>query len=121
VSAVTSPSTFSPKFGLVVPTYNPGLEAWTQWVQAVQFQNCKPMQVVVVDSGSSDGSLALSKQAGFTVLHTQAKDFNHGATRQWALNQAFLNAEPKSEPNSESNSEPNVIVFLTQDLSLIHI
>jgi rhamnosyltransferase len=68
------------------------------------------MQVVVVDSGSSDGSLALSKQAGFTVLHTQAKDFNHGATRQWALNQAFFNAKP--------NSEPNVIVFLTQDAIL---
>ena len=72
------------------------------------------MQVVVVDSGSSDGSLALSKQAGFTVLHTQAKDFNHGATRQWALNQAFFNAEANSQPNSE----PNVIVFLTQDAIL---
>ena len=110
MSAVTSPSTFSPLFGLVVPTYNPGLEAWAQWVQAVQSQNCKPMQVVVVDSGSSDGSLALSTQAGYTVLHTQAKDFNHGATRQWALSQAFI--------NSESNSEPNFVVFLTQDAIL---
>lgn len=114
MSAVTSPSTFSPKFGLVVPTYNPGLEAWAQWVQAVQSQNCKPMQVVVVDSGSSDGSLALSKQAGYTVLHTQVKDFNHGATRQWALNQAFLNAA-----NGTSGSPPpQFAVFLTQDAIL---
>ena len=112
MSAVTSPPTYpanwSPQFGLVVPTYNPGLEAWAQWVQALQSQNCKPMQVVVVDSGSSDGSVALSQQAGFTVLHTQAQNFNHGATRQWAVNQAFLTASPA----------PEVIVFLTQDAIL---
>jgi rhamnosyltransferase len=66
------------------------------------------MQVVVVDSGSTDGSVGLSQQAGFTVLHTQAQDFNHGATRQWAVNQTFINTEPK----------PNFIVFLTQDAIL---
>ena len=68
------------------------------------------MQVVVVDSGSTDGSLALSQQAGFKVLHTQAQDFNHGATRQWALNQGFL--------NPESGPPPDFIVFLTQDAIL---
>ena len=112
MSAVTSPPTYpangSLSFGLVVPTYNPGLEAWAQWVQALQSQNCKPMQVVVVDSGSTDGSVGMSQQAGFTVLHTQAHNFNHGATRQWAVNQAFINTEPK----------PNFIVFLTQDAIL---
>ena len=112
MSAVTSPSTYPAnwplQFGVVVPTYNPGLEAWAQWVQALQSQNCKPMQVVVVDSGSTDGSVGLSQQAGFTVLHTQAQDFNHGATRQWAVNQTFINTEPK----------PNFIVFLTQDAIL---
>ena len=73
MSAVTSLPTFKPQFGVIVPTYNPGLEAWTKWVQALQFQNCKPMQVVVVDSGSTDGSLDLSQQAGFTLLHTKAQ------------------------------------------------
>jgi rhamnosyltransferase len=66
------------------------------------------MQVVVVDSGSTDGSVALSQQAGLMVLHTQAQNFNHGATRQWAVNQAFLNP----------SSAPEVIVFLTQDAIL---
>ena len=77
MSTVTSLPTFKPQFGVIVPTYNPGLEAWAKWVQALQLQNCKPMQVVVVDSGSTDGSLDLSQQAGFTLLHTKAQDFNH--------------------------------------------
>ena len=68
------------------------------------------MQVVVVDSGSTDGSLELSQQAGFAILKTSAQDFNHGATRQWALNQGFLN--PKLTP------PPDFIVFLTQDAIL---
>ena len=124
MSTVTSLPTFKPQFGVIVPTYNPGLEAWAKWVQALQFQNCKPMQVVVVDSGSTDGSLALSQQAGFTVLHTEAKSFNHGATRQWALNQGFLNPEPISaisptpSATPSPSSPPDFIVFLTQDAIL---
>ena len=120
MSAVTSLPTFKPQFGVIVPTYNPGLEAWAKWVQALQSQNCKPMQVVVVDSGSTDGSLDLSHQAGLTVLHTKAQDFNHGATRQWALEQGFLNPHP-NPPNGatpSASSPPDFIVFLTQDAIL---
>jgi rhamnosyltransferase len=97
-----------PHFWVLVPTYNPGLQAWAQWIQALQTQNCKPLQVVVVDSGSTDGSLALSRQAGFTVLHTQAAQFNHGGTRQWALNQALQTA----------GQHPEFLVCLTQDAVL---
>ncbi len=110
MSTVTSLPTFKPHFGVSVPTYNPGLDVWAKWVQALQSQNCKPMQVVVVDSGSTDGSLDLSKQAGFTVLHTKAQDFNHGGTRQWALNQGFLNLQP--------GPPPEFMAFLTQDAIL---
>ena len=122
MSTVTSLPTFQPLFGVIVPTYNPGLEAWARWVQALQSQNCKPMQVVVVDSGSTDGSLAMSQQAGFRVLHTEAKSFNHGATRQWALHQGFLNPESISaiSPNLSAppSTPPEFMVFLTQDAIL---
>ncbi len=122
MSVVTSLSIFKPQFGVIVPTYNPGREAWAKWVQALQSQNCKPMQVVVVDSGSTDGSLDLSQQAGFTLLHTKAHDFNHGATRQWALDQGFLNPESStahSTAHSAAKSpQPDFIVFLTQDAIL---
>jgi rhamnosyltransferase len=69
--------------------------------------------VVVVDSGSTDGSLALTQQAqgspAFTLLHVQAAQFDHGGTRQWALDQA-LRAHPQSPPQ--------VVVFMTQDAVL---
>ena len=122
MSTVTSLPTFKPHFGVIVPTYNPGLDVWAKWVQALQSQNCKPMQVVVVDSGSTDGSLDLSQQAGFTVLHTKAQDFNHGATRQWALDQGFLNPESSTSHSpanrAATSSQPDFIVFLTQDAML---
>ena len=108
MSTVTLQATHKPQFWVLVPTYNPGFEAWAQWVHALQMQNCKPMQVVVLDSGSTDGSLALSQQAGFTVFHTQAQNFNHGGSRQWALDQAL----------QASAQAPEWVVFLTQDALL---
>lgn len=108
MSKVTPQPIQQRQFWLLVPTFNPGVDAWTQWVHALQAQNCKPSQVIVVDSGSTDGTLELSQQAGFSVFHTRAKDFNHGGTRQWALEQALqLTTQP-----------PEFVVLLTQDALL---
>ncbi len=103
-------------FWLLVPTYNPGLAQWAQWLEALKTQQCQPARVVVVDSGSTDGSLALTEQAlqrtagpAFSLLHVQAAQFDHGGTRQWALDQA-LQAHPQSPPQ--------VVVFMTQDAVL---
>ncbi len=109
-------------FWLVVPTYNPGPQNWAQWIEALQCQHCQPARVVVVDSGSTDGSLALTEQLvhaaktsaiqaapDFTLLHIKAAQFDHGGTRQWALDQA-LKAHPQTPPK--------VVVYLTQDAVL---
>jgi len=101
-------------FWVIVPTYNPGPLAWAHWVSALQNQNCKPMQVIVVDSGSIDGSVGVSQQAGFTVLPIHAENFNHGGTRQWALDQCLEKARQLGQP------KPDFVVYLTQDAVLAH-
>ena len=118
--------TLSLPFWLIVPTYNPGLQAWADWLQALKAQQSQPSRVIVVDSGSTDGSLALTQQAvqshschtepaleatPFTLLHVNAAQFDHGGTRQWALDQALL--EPAQMP-------PQVVLFMTQDAVLAH-
>jgi rhamnosyltransferase len=116
VSKVTTPANFQPNFWVVVPTYNPGLEVWGQWVRALESQNCKPAQVFAVDSGSTDGTLAVSQQAGFKILHVLAKNFNHGGTRQWALNQALNQAQEQASQANPSSAE--FVVFMTHDALL---
>ena len=101
-----------PCFWVIVPTHNPGPAAWLKWLQALQNQNCKPMQVVVVDSDSSDGTPELSLQAGHTLLRIQARDFNHGATRQWALDHVLKSAKDMGA------TLPEFVVYLTQDAIL---
>jgi rhamnosyltransferase len=101
-----------PCFWVIVPTYNPGQDAWLAWLRALQNQHYKPSQVVVVDSSSSDGTPELSLQAGHTLLQIQASNFNHGATRQWALDQALQSAK-----NTDATL-PEFVVYLTQDAIL---
>jgi len=99
-------------FWVIVPTYNPGKDEWAQWLRALKSQVCQPQKVIVVDSGSVDGTQTLTQAEGHSFLEINAKDFDHGGTRQWALNKA-LEAAAKTQENS-----PEYVVFLTQDAIL---
>lgn len=90
------------KFGLIVPTLNAGSE-WADWLDAFDSQNCKPDKFLVIDSSSTDKTIALAKDCGFMVEVISRSEFNHGATRQYGL--SFLGAI-------------DVVVFLTQDAIL---
>jgi len=73
---------------------------WQRLAQALGAQGIAPEQVLVVDSQSTDGTAQVAKSFGFGVEQIERSRFNHGATRQWAL-QFF--------PDSA------IVVFLTQD------
>lgn len=90
-------------FTLCIPTYNAG-KLWQDWICCYQQQEIKANKVVVVDSSSSDQTVPLAQQAGFFVHQIAKSDFNHGGTRNLAMQ--FI------EPNTE------IVVFMTQDAIL---
>ena len=90
------------KAGLIVPTLNAG-SLWESWLKAFEQQTRKPDCLLVIDSSSSDGTIALARAQGFEVQVIPKSEFNHGGTRQFGVNVL---------------SAVDIIVFLTQDALL---
>lgn len=88
---------------LIVPTLNPGDNNWARWIESVNSQDLFFERVLVIDSGSNDNVVALSKEAGFDVVTIDKRDFNHGATRQMAAKHC---------------EESDILIYLTQDAYL---
>jgi len=91
-----------PAFALCVPTLNAG-HAWRDWLDALKSQTLQPACTLVIDSSSTDDTPALARAAGLHVETIARRDFNHGGTRQWAV---------------ERLGDFETIVFLTQDAML---
>jgi rhamnosyltransferase len=87
------------QFSIIVPTLNAGNE-WGNWIDAVKMQSVQPQSVLVVDSSSDDDTVRKSLDADFDVRVIPRSEFNHGATRQFAVEQL---------------SEIEICIFLTQD------
>ena len=87
--------------GLIIPTLNAG-EQFQKLLEQISAQSL-PIRKLIVDSESTDGTADLAKSFGLEVLTIPRKTFNHGATRQLAL---------------EKLLPLDVIIFLTQDVLL---
>lgn len=87
-----------PSVSVVVPTYNPGPNA-ALLSKALDSQTCKPSEVVVVDSSSSDGSTPRWLENSCHLYSIPKASFNHGSTRNLAANMA----------------QGDILVFVTQD------
>jgi len=90
------------KVGLIVPTLNAG-KLWEAWLQAFEAQTRKPDYLLLIDSSSSDETLALARARGFEAQVIPKAEFNHGGTRQLGVNLL---------------AGMDIIVFLTQDALL---
>ena len=87
---------------LIVPVKNGG-HRWQTVVTSIRQQRLRPQRIIVIDSGSTDGSNELAKKAGFEVHTIAPEQFDHGGTRQMAV---------------EMVPECEIVVFLTQDAVL---
>jgi rhamnosyltransferase len=66
-------------------------------------QSVAPQQVIVIDSSSTDGTVAEAVKVGFRVIQIDVADFDHGRTRQQA---------------AECAPDAEIVVYLTQDAIL---
>ena len=72
------------RVALVIPTFEAG-PVWADFIQAVQSQVGVDLSVWVVDSNSRDETLAQAQSAGWNTLSLGSRPFNHGGSRQWAV------------------------------------
>ena len=91
------------QFVLCVQTCNAGNQ-WQDWITAYQSQSLKADKVIVIDSSSSDNTVKLAEEAGFSVYSIPQSIFNHGRTRNQAV--------------EFGKSFTDVVVFMTQDAIL---
>ena len=91
-------------YGLIIPTLNAGTQFQTLLEQISK--QTLTTQKLIVDSESTDETISTAKKFGVEVLTVQRKNFNHGGTRQFAL-EHLLKTSPL-----------DVIIFLTQDVLL---
>jgi glycosyltransferase involved in cell wall biosynthesis len=76
------------KLSVVIPTRNGISEGFESTLRAISKQiGIAEIEVVVVDSGSSDGTVQAAKDYGAKVFSIPPEEFNHGATRNYAADQ----------------------------------
>ncbi|WP_287812803.1 glycosyltransferase family A protein [Pseudomonas sp.] len=77
------------KASVIIPTKNGG-RLFGEVLQAIVSQETEwPFEVLVIDSGSGDGTLAIARQTeGVRVLSVEPGEFQHGRTRNFAIENA---------------------------------
>jgi rhamnosyltransferase len=73
---------------IVLPTRNGGARLRSTLDAIRQQRFAGPVEIVGVDSGSSDGTLDLLHERADTVLRVDSREFNHGATRNLGIERA---------------------------------
>lgn len=90
------------KVTVFIPTLNAG-ERWPIVLDKLRSQTYPIQLNIIIDSGSTDQTLKLINLERFEIIQIAKKDFDHGGTRQMAV---------------EKYPDADIYVFLTQDAIL---
>lgn len=88
------------RYYIAIPTYNGG-KIWNSVVDNIKKYAPLDTYVYVIDSSSKDETALIAEKAGFDILTISGNDFNHGSTRNQAV-EPFIN-------------HYDIVIFLTQD------
>ncbi len=94
----------SSKVAVIIPTYNAGLK-FLDLLTTLNSQDINFVQKVIIDSSSTDNTVMIAKDYGFEVLNIDRKDFNHGLTRDKAIQHIL-----------SKDSSVEYVLLLTQDI-----
>jgi rhamnosyltransferase len=83
---------------VIIPTLN-AAGCLSELLPALKAQTMPPAEIIVVDSGSSDGTAGIAERAGCVTVSIPPSQFNHGATRNLGA----------------SLARGEILVFFTQD------
>jgi rhamnosyltransferase len=86
------------RIAICIPTRNAGPQ-FARLLEMINIQDLSEMQLVIIDSSSTDGTAVLAREAGALVRIIPAASFNHGSTRNLAC---FL-------------VDADIYIFMTQD------
>jgi rhamnosyltransferase len=87
------------RLGLVIPTLNAGSDL-DRLAPSLQAQSLQPLKFLVIDSGSTDNTVDRCRAMGAEVHVIDRKTFDHGGTRQKAV---------------ETLVDTDIVIFLSQD------
>ena len=73
---------------VIIPVKN-GSSTLASCLESIVLQKCNfPLEILVIDSGSSDSSIEIAESYGARVLRIKSSDFNHGLTRNYGISEA---------------------------------
>lgn len=95
----TDPPALDRKVSFIIPTYNGGEELSNLLVHLFGQKGLRELEVIVVDSGSTDGSPEKAEYFGAKVVHIRKEDFTHCYSRNMGA----------------QNASGDYFIFTTQD------
>lgn len=93
--------TKKPRVGVAIPTFRAGA-VFERLLSQIDAQDCELSRKLVIDSSSGDGTAERAEAHGFETIVIPGREFNHGLTRQQALEHVAPDVD--------------IVIFLTQDV-----
>lgn len=90
-------------FIVIIPTYNAEKAGIERLLQSIKKQSIQPEKICIIDSSSTDNTVAICRKYGCDISIIDKSSFNHGLTRQMGI---------------DNNKNYDYAVFMTQDILL---